>query len=156
MKNTEVLLRIQYERRQCFNRIKMFSRVPKESFAQLQHILSNTFVSETKTISNRFVFFFLFLKQNNHVENKTCTKILMAPHLVQDLSKQLSFQPMTIIYSAKKHKKNKNKKLLTCKMAEENVKLKLTDEEKSTLIDFYKNNKALWCSSTSFRDKEEK
>ena len=42
------------------------------------------------------------------------------------------------------------------KMAEEQVKLKLSDEEKSKLIDFYKNNKALWSSSTSFRDKEEK
>ena len=40
------------------------------------------------------------------------------------------------------------------KMADEQVKLKLSDEEKSKL--FYKVNKALWFSSTNFRDKEEK
>ena len=42
------------------------------------------------------------------------------------------------------------------KMAEEQVKLKLSDEEKYKLIDFYKVNKALWSSSTNFREKEEK
>ena len=42
-------------------------------------------------------------------------------------------------------------------MAEkQDLKLKLCDEEKSKLIDFFKVNKALWSSSTNFRDKEEK
>ena len=40
----------------------------------------------------------------------------------------------------------------------ENVqpKQKLSDEEKTTLINFYKENKALWSSEVNFRNKEEK
>ena len=40
----------------------------------------------------------------------------------------------------------------------ENVKpkQKLSDEEKTTLINFYKQNKALWSSEVNFRNKEEK
>jgi len=35
-------------------------------------------------------------------------------------------------------------------------KLKLSDEEKLKLINFYKDNKELWSSSVSFRSKEHK
>ena len=35
-------------------------------------------------------------------------------------------------------------------------KQKLSDEEKTTLINFYKQNKALWCSEINFRSKEDK
>ena len=40
----------------------------------------------------------------------------------------------------------------------ENVqpKQKLSDEEKTTLINFYKQSKALWSSEVNFRKKEEK
>ena len=35
-------------------------------------------------------------------------------------------------------------------------KQKLSDEEKTTLINFYKQNKALWYSEVNFRNKEDK
>ena len=40
----------------------------------------------------------------------------------------------------------------------ENVqpKQKLSDEEKTTLINFYKQKNALWSSEVNFRNKEEK
>ena len=35
-------------------------------------------------------------------------------------------------------------------------KQKLSDDEKTTLINFYKENKAFWSSEVNFRNKEEK
>ena len=69
------------------------------------------------------------------------------------------FETLFLLSNEIHYMKVQNKPNIHFKMADsQNMqsKQKLSDDEKTTLINFYKENKAFWSSEVNFRNKEEK